>query len=176
MRWPDVGEALGALPWAVVGAVATRLYMPERGTADLDVLVATADFAAAEARLAAAGWSRGGDLAVGGSTWRAPDGTPVDLLHTSAPWCPQALAEAEHNLDDQGLRIIPLPYLVLLKLGASRTVDIADVTRMLGGADEAGLQPVRALVAAHAPGDLDDLNALVELGRLERADQAADGV
>jgi hypothetical protein len=172
MRWPDVSEALGPVPWAVVGAVATRRSMPERGTAEMGVLVETADFAAAEARLAAAGWSRGGDLSVGGSTWRAPDGSAVVLRHTAALWCREALAEARGNLDDQGLRIIPLPYLVLLELSASRTVDIADVARMLGGADEAGLERVRALVAANAPEDLEDLNALVELGRLERADQA----
>ena len=35
-----------------------------------------------------------------------------------------------------GLPIIDLPYLVLMKLSASRTQDLADISRMLGLADE----------------------------------------
>ena len=30
VSWPDLSEILAGLPWAVVGAVATRAYMPER--------------------------------------------------------------------------------------------------------------------------------------------------
>ena len=38
MIWPDLSEIFDDLLWAVVGAVATRLYMPERMTRDLDVV------------------------------------------------------------------------------------------------------------------------------------------
>lgn len=38
-RFPDLTPVLGPVPWAVVGAVATRLYMPERGTQKLDIVV-----------------------------------------------------------------------------------------------------------------------------------------
>lgn len=37
--WPDLTDMLAGLPWAVVGAVASRAYMPERATQDLDILV-----------------------------------------------------------------------------------------------------------------------------------------
>lgn len=42
-RWPDLTETLTGIRWAVVGAVATRAYMPERTTQDLDILVAVTD-------------------------------------------------------------------------------------------------------------------------------------
>ena len=167
MDWPNLDPILAPIPYAVVGAVAARLYMPERSTLDLDVLVTTVNFARTEERLGAAGWQRLGDLTIGGSSWRAPDGALLDVLHTSAPWAAAALAEAQGNRDEQGLPIISLPYLVLMKLNASRTTDIGDLARMLGLADADALERVRAAVAAFAPEDLDDLDALVELGRLE---------
>lgn|SRR6266545_4382442 len=51
MRWPDLTDVLGRLPWAVVGAAATRLYIPERSTHDLDVAVLAKDAEAARERL-----------------------------------------------------------------------------------------------------------------------------
>lgn len=167
MEWPDMRRALDPLPWAVVGAVATRLYMPERSTVDLDIMVAEADLVEAEARLQAAGWERTGDLAVGGSHWRSQEGDQVDLLACEEPWCQEALAEAQDNRDEQGLPIIALPYLVLLKLNSSRTIDIGDLGRMLGLAEDEALDRVRQVVRKHAPEDLEDLEALIELGKLE---------
>src|SRR3990172_2175292 len=67
MRWPDLSDVLGGLPWAVVGAAATRLYMPERSTRDLDVVVLKKDAAAARRRLRTAGYQYRGELAIGGS-------------------------------------------------------------------------------------------------------------
>ena len=37
--WPDLRQVLTGIPWVVVGGVATRAYMPERATKDLDILV-----------------------------------------------------------------------------------------------------------------------------------------
>ena len=39
ITWPDLRIVLQGIRWAVVGAVATRAYMPERMTRDLDILV-----------------------------------------------------------------------------------------------------------------------------------------
>src|SRR6266487_792867 len=60
--WPDLRRALGEVPWAVCGAVATRLYMPERATADLDILIHSGDGTSAQSQLAAHGFLRQGDL------------------------------------------------------------------------------------------------------------------
>src|SRR6185436_17475639 len=37
--WPDLREILKGIPWVIIGDVATRTYMPERATQDLDILV-----------------------------------------------------------------------------------------------------------------------------------------
>lgn len=170
VKWPDLTQALGSIPWAVCGAVATRLYMPERATADLDVIVLLGHGPAVRRALERSGFVRRGDLAIGGSTWESPEGVQIDLLERNDPWLPKALAAAAANRDPQGLPILPLPYLVLTKLQASRVQDLADLARMLGGADAPSLGQVRAAVKEYAPGDLDDLESLIELGRLEQGE------
>ncbi|HXG42801.1 MAG TPA: hypothetical protein VNL95_08770 [Dehalococcoidia bacterium] len=168
MRWPDLADILKPLPWAVIGAVAARLYMPERSTRDLDVVVLAQDAPEARRRLRAAGYSYLGELTIGGSSWTSPDGVPVDLIEGRDPWWPQALAEAAANRDAQGLPVLPLPYLVLTKLLSGRVQDLADITRMLGQADEESLTRVRALIAQHVPDAMEDLESLIALGKLER--------
>jgi hypothetical protein len=172
VEWPDLTAALAPIPWAVVGAVATRHYMPERMTRDLDVIIAVADVPAARERLLAAGYRHISELGIGGGAWQAPGGVEVDVLECAAPWCRGALAAAQTNRDGQGLPVLPLPYLVLMKLGSGRAQDVADVARMLGQAGPAALDAVRAVVREFAPPDLDDLESLVVLGRLEMRDDA----
>lgn len=167
VEWPDLTVPLGTIPWAVAGAVATRRYMPERRTRDLDIVVTVVDMAAVRERLSAAGYTLLGDLSIGGSTWRAPDGAEVDVLECGAPWCATALAQAQTNRDGQGLPVLPLAYLVLMKLSSGRAQDVADVARMLGQAEPRALREVRAVVGRFAPADLDDLESLIVLGQLE---------
>ncbi len=38
----DIRKFMGSVPFVIVGGLATRLYMPERTTLDMDVLVAPA--------------------------------------------------------------------------------------------------------------------------------------
>ncbi len=166
MKWPDLSEVFGDLPWAVVGAVATRLYMPERMTRDLDVAVFVEDAVAARSRLIAAGWAPTGELSIGGSSWSL-DGVEVDVLEGRARWWPEALREARINPDAQGLPILPLPFLVLMKFQAGRVNDIADITRMLGQANESQLDATRRLFKQYEVEGLEDLESLIILGRLE---------
>ena len=37
--WPDLRKILKGILWVIIGGVATRAYMPERMTKDLDILV-----------------------------------------------------------------------------------------------------------------------------------------
>lgn len=167
MVWPDLSEILAKIPWAVVGAVATRLYMPERMTKDLDVAISATASQAVAARLRAAGWQQEGVLTIGGATWRSPEGVAVDVLAGREDWWAEALQAAQSNRDAQGLPILPLPYLVLMKFGAGRVNDIADITRMLGQAGDASLEATRRLFAQYEPEGLEDLESLIALGRLE---------
>jgi len=165
LQWPDLWKLLDPLPWA--GAVATRAYMPERVTLDLDVVVLANDASEIRSRLNEAGYKLDAPLAIGGSRWVSPQGTQVDIIEGREPWWPEAFAEARNNLDLQGLPVLPLPYLVLMKLQASRVQDVADVTRMPGQASDEALEAARAVVARHGPELAEDLESLIALGRLE---------
>ena len=167
MVWPDLSRFLTPIQWAVVGAAATRLYMPERATRDLDIAILSKDAAHARQKLLEGGFTHQVDLSIGGSTWRMPDGQMVDIIEGHDPWWPEAMTEAQSNRDAQGLPILPLHYLVLMKFQSGRVLDIADVTRMLGQADGASLDAVRTLFKQYAPSDLPDLESLIALGKLE---------
>jgi hypothetical protein len=67
------------IPWVIVGGVATRAYMPERMTKDLDILVRKSDEDEVVQRLKIAGYTKISELAVPGYLFHAPDGTEVDL-------------------------------------------------------------------------------------------------
>jgi hypothetical protein len=167
MKFPDLTPVLGSIPWAAVGAAATRLYMPERTTKDLDVLIKPADASEARRKLAAAGFTHKGERAIGGSSWTTPDGFSVDVLELEEPWTGQALAEAQANRDPQGLPVLPLPYLSLTKFQSGRVQDTADLARMLGQANEEALAAVRAVFRQWLPAEMEDLESLIELGQLE---------
>lgn len=168
MQFPDLRPVLDPLLWAVVGAAATRLYMPERMTQDLDVLIHADDAAEANERLHAAGYAFKGHLTIGGSTWASPNGFVVDVLESKEIWCAPALARAQSNRDAQGAPILPLPYLTLMKFDAGRAQDIADITRMLGQAAPDHLGAVRAVFLRwRTPDEVEDLESLIALGRLE---------
>ncbi len=89
--WPDLTGILAGVPWAVVGAVATRAYMPERSTQDLGILVAVEVAQEVRARLERAQFHRVQELAIGRVTWRSPSGRLVDVIEWRAGWVTEAL-------------------------------------------------------------------------------------
>ena len=167
MKWTDLKPVLAPLKFAVTDGVATRLYMPERFTKDLDVVVAVSDAQVAYEKLKRAGFQFQSELAlVRGGIWISPDQQEIDVLEGIEPWWTDALNEAQGNLDAQGLPILPLRYLVLMKYQSGRAQDLADIERMLGQATDEALKPVRAIFARFAPDDLADLESLIKLGKL----------
>jgi hypothetical protein len=164
-RWPDLSPILEPIPWAVVGAVATRAYMPERATQDLDVLVASEHASKVRELLGTAGYKELQTLAIGGSAWVSPDGTSVDVVESAEPWVPEALRTTLR--DPQGLPVLSLPYLVLMKVQSGRTQDLADTARMLGLASEQDRERTRGVFRRWLPDALDDLESLITLGKLE---------
>jgi hypothetical protein len=174
MLWTDLTQVIAPAKCAVVGDVATRLYMPERVTKDIDVVIAVSDTTLAYQKLSGAGFKQQGKLAlVRGLTWMAPNGQEIDVLEGEESWWPEAIHAAQDNRDAQGLPILPLPFLALMKYQAGRAQDLADIERMLGQADDVTLDAVRRLFSQHAPAELDDLNSLIELGKLEFPDEDA---
>lgn len=166
--WPDLRLVLQGIPWVVIGAVATRAYMPERATKDLDILVRREDGEEVRERLEAAGYTFITHLAVPGFLVHSPEKVEVDVVLGDDPWLDEALAHPRQ--DPAGFPVLDLPYLVLMKLAASRVQDTADLSRMLGLASDEELASVRAVVARYAPAEVDDLESLIYLGRFEMKD------
>jgi hypothetical protein len=161
--------------WAAIGAAATRLYMPERMTNDLDVLIHRKDSEAIRAQLAESGASYQGELRISGSLWRLSDEFPLDVIESDEAWVEQALTEAKNNRDPQAIPVLPLPYLVLMKFRASRVQALADITRMLGQATMEQCEQVRAIFSRWLPDEQEDLESLIELGRLEMGTAEIEG-
>ncbi|WP_322802142.1 hypothetical protein [Thermoflexus sp.] len=165
---PDLRSILDPIPWAVVGALAARYYMPERATQDFDIAVHAKDGSEVRRRLREAGFQYGGELAIPGSSWVSPEGVRLDVLELHDPWAGEALEAAQGNRDDAGLPIMPMPYLILMKFEAGRLQDLADIARMLGPATSEQFRAVYELFQRYRPADLEDLESLRLLGRMER--------
>ena len=156
-RWPNLTEVLAGLRWAIAGAVATRSYMPESATRDLDIVVLEADAAETAERLSNAGFARLQDLAIPGSNWRAPSGQEVDMLIVEGRRWADALERATKHTDQDGSPVLALSDLVLMKLESGRAQDAADVIRMLGFAEQPALEEVRETIARLTPELREDL-------------------
>ncbi|MDI6813242.1 MAG: hypothetical protein QMC95_14130 [Desulfitobacteriaceae bacterium] len=162
--WAILIDKLRPLGYAVAGGLAVGVYSPERATQDLDlVMVARSQM---EERLHELGYTQVNKLTIGGSTWRLPDGREIDVIDISdRPWAEKALQEAL-TTTFHGFPILPLPYLVLMKLEASRIQDIADIGKMLKYADSDLRQHVRSFVTSYKPQDLEDYDQIVLLSDL----------
>ncbi|MCB0064067.1 MAG: hypothetical protein KDE19_18215, partial [Caldilineaceae bacterium] len=167
--WPDLRPILDGIPWAITGAVATRAYMPERMTRAMDILVQREHCQAVRRRLQDAGYRVAPVL---DAPYFVADGTEIDVICADFPW----LAEALNNpaLDAASYPVLSLPFLIVMKLLASRGVDLGDMTRMLGLASDGELNQVRATVQRYQPADSEDLEALILLGKREMAPDAGE--
>lgn len=164
--WPDLRPILRGIDWAIVGGVATRAYMPERMTKDLDILVHKDDGEAVIGRLKKAGYQTVSHLAISGYLMRSPEDVEVDVIFGDYPWLKTALAHP--GKDPAGFPVLSMPYLILLKMAAQRAQDWADVSRILGWASDADLDEVRAVVARYTPEDSEDLESLIFIGKKEQ--------
>lgn len=164
--WPDLRPILGGIQWALIGGVATRAYMAERVTKDMDIVVHERDGEAAVKKLQEAGYSIVSHLAMPGILMLSPDGTELDVIFGKYTWLKEALDRP--NADPAGYPVIALPYLILLKMAAQRPQDWADVSRMLGWASDSDLDDVRAVVKKYTPEDIEDLETLIFIGKKEQ--------
>lgn len=176
-RW--TGErVLEDIPFAVVGGVATRTYMPERTTAGIDFLVEPENFERAIEQLVGTGHvpkpqaRKFIDTRLGLFGQRFVLARPVDVLSSDQAWVHQAMTSV--RMENETLPIVDLPFLVALKLDASRSVDQGDLSRMLGFASHEDLNRVRVVVRRLLPMDADDLEQYIMLGKHEVGKQISD--
>ncbi len=164
--WPDLRQILQGIDWMIIGGVATRAYMPERLTKDLDILVRRGDGQEVIEKLKQAGYKVVSQLAVPGYLLQSPEGVEVDVLFGRYRWLDEAFAQLERDM--AGYPVISLPFLVILKLAANRSRDVGDLSTMLGWASDETLDKVRAVVARYSPEDSADLESLIFIGKKER--------
>lgn len=175
----DFTSAFGDAGFAVIGAVAANQYMPSRSTADIDFAIAQDNETLVTNRLRQAGWTRGRALQLRppltGWSWTTDGHIQVDIISVPGGWGKDLVEKAAQNVLD-GLPTVTLPHLVVLKLFAGRMADGGDISRMLGHQEEPMLELVRLLARRllQDPQDLEDLEQLIELGRLEYGRPEAD--
>jgi hypothetical protein len=164
---PDLQSILRSIRWVLVGGLALRAYMPERMTLDIDILIHERDTAAARDAFVRAGYHLVGTLTIGGFTVQAADTSepPIDVLTRSDSWLDSALATPV--ADPAGLPVLARSYLLLLKLHAGRTQDLADIQRLLARTSSAERAEIRTLVQREHPALTEDYDSLCTLADLE---------
>lgn len=169
-------KIFGEIPVMLIGAHAANVYMPPRNTADVDFLVPHHRFQDAENKLAAEGWGRlrslmfpNANLGLYGSAWSHPEtNEELDLISSPQRWVETAFNSPISHAQN-GARVLPLPFLVLMKLDSARTIDQGDLGRMLGRLDDPMIEKVISEVTKHYadPQAADDIRQYAEIGRWE---------
>lgn len=162
---PDLDAILRPLRWVLIGGLALRAYLPERATLDVDILIHERDAPAAQQALLDAGYRCVGTLSIGGFTVQRNDETLLDVLTRSDPWLDEALRNPSR--DPAGLPVLGRPFLILIKLQAGPTQDLADIQRLIAFTSPVERQTVREVVEQYDPELLEDLDALITLADLE---------
>lgn len=164
--YPDLRKILKDIKWAVIGTVATRAYMAERVTQGLDIVVLQEDGERVVQHLAMAGYSIVSKLEISGYQLCSSDQSVVNIYFGDQEWLPIALQNLSR--DPAGYPVLSLPYLILMKFGAPRIKDWADIPRMLCFASDQELDAVREVIVRYSPDDKNDLEDLIVLGKREK--------
>lgn len=162
---PDLQSLLGSVRWVLVGDVALRAYMPERATLDVDILIHERDAHVAQMAFLNTGYRFIGTLGIGGFTVELGNEAPIDVLTRHDAWLDTAFAQPVY--DQAGIPVLPRAYLILMKLQAGRTQDLADIQRLLALTSTDERVSVRGIVERYSPELIEDLDSLITLADLE---------
>jgi len=155
----EVGDALRDVPHAIIGGHAVTIQGQPRMTSDVDVLVQPAYLNLAVERL---GGRVVGPLNIGGKIVNAGR-VEVDLVSPDADWVSAAVAHAETTKYGQ---IASRPYLVVSKMWDSRgEQDDTDVVGIIRKMNEEEVAETQKVVKRYLPGDVDDLDQLIQIAR-----------
>lgn len=164
---PPLYAVLGSICWVLVGGLALRAYIPERMTLDVDILIHERDSAMTRMAFVAAGYRVPDQLSIGGFSVQpdTADARPIDVFTRADAWLDGVLAAPAH--DSAGYPVLPRTYLILLKLQAGRTQDLADVQRLVALTSAAERVTFLEVVRQECPELVEDLEALFMLTDLE---------
>jgi hypothetical protein len=166
---------LDGIDFMLIGAHAAAVFAPERNTNDVDIIVAPESFPEAERSLSIAGWSKQNDLlfpntnlGLYGSAWQHCDRSDIDVISTDAAWLHEAF-RLPPVLNHEEQRVIPLAYLVLMKVDSARGIDQADLSRMLGRLGSSEIDEITKTVARHHPDNqiADEIHQYAQIGSWE---------
>lgn len=159
LEWEWIGNVLSGVPHVIVGGMAVNQFAPPRATEDLDIALAVGGAQLAMTLLGQQGFELAGAFSLRGWTLRRGVAA-LDLLELDEAWFIEALQQPYRV---GPFPVLDLPYLILMKMAASRGTDIGDIQRMLHGADEPRRMQVRDAFHRFAPQDLEDLEQLIVL-------------
>ncbi len=162
---PDISKIIQKTPYVITGGIATKLYMAEINSSNLDIFVLHEDAKLINQELQNTSAYYLQDLDYGGTLWVLPDDTLLSVIYLNEPWAKDAIYNP--NFSPHGLPVVKLPYLVLTKLRLSRFKDLADLSRMLGGASNLELDEVRKIIKLYYSEALEDMEEILWAGRLE---------
>jgi hypothetical protein len=139
----------------VVGGFAVGVHGRVRATKDVDFLVGGEAFMPSSTILS---FREGIPLAAG----NVPvDSIPIPAGHEAT--FERVLDDAAaHRLDVDGIPILGVPHLVLMKLIARRRQDLADIVAMLAEASTETIEHTRALIGSELASDVSLLDALIQ--------------
>jgi len=156
------------VPYAITGAAAMQVYMPQRETYGIDVLVPEEH--AATARKFLRRHSRAHDQ-VSDDDYYSLRWTKTAICQRNSllSWVPQALDAAQQGTSyrESRIPILPLPWLILSKVTTASRQDFLDVARLIVRTTPAQLDTSVSLIKEHLPEALDELRALYRVGKTE---------
>ena len=158
-QWGWLENLLSTSPHVIVGGMAVNQFAPPRATEDLAIAAAVGHARPLLSVLREHGFEVVGALSIGGWTMRR-EPFSIDILELDEPWWEEAVRRP-HRVGP--FPVLDLPYLILMKMAASRAADIGDIQRMLHGADETRREQVRDVFRRFAPQDAEDLEQLMAL-------------
>lgn len=160
---PDLQHMLAPIRWVLIDGLALRAYIPERMTLDIDILIHERNAEVARAAMLKAGYHVTAQLSIGGFSVQGGDPTapPIDILTRADAWLDTALAQPV--ADPAGYPVLGRPYLILLKLQAGRTQDLADVQRLLAHVPQPQRKAIRQIVLCYASDLVEDYDSLCTL-------------
>lgn len=174
---PNAGNMalFDGIPTMLIGAHAAAAYAPPRHTMDVDCIVDGTHYSNAEARMREAGWIKinnlvflGSHLGLVGGAWSQPGIEEKDIMTSGQIWLEEAFA-LPPVLRNDGERVIPRDYLILMKMDSARGHDQGDLTRILGRMSDAEVERTIEILKPHLNDEnmIEDILHYVEIGRWE---------